>query len=403
MKKIFMICYGGGHAEIIKETYKELVKEKNFCIKILALTTAKYKFEAENISYKTIVDYYDKQRDEPIFLLGKNFCIDKNIDTLIGKEETYLYYGYALFELEKKYGKEITNKGFERLGRKIFLPLCFMKKILEHEKPDLVITTNSPRYERAALIAAKNLNIKTLSIEDLFGVEDKSMSTEIARFFNDNLYEEIYGDYVCVMSQKAIKNLVKNKVSKVFVTGNPSFDKTLKFFYKNDNQNKNINEKKVICFLTQNRPEKFLLLEKLIEVIQKKDYFLILKIHPNEKKEEYLNKIKNNSDKIKIEESELYETILKADIIVTMTSTSSLEAMILDRDVIGKKNKFIPFKNMQLGLEYNNIEELEELIEQGLWNKNLRKVLKNGRDKFRPQKYAAEKISEIVQEILRFS
>ena len=50
MKKIFMTCYGGGHAEIIKELYKNLVNIPDIEITILALTTSKYKFEQEKNS-----------------------------------------------------------------------------------------------------------------------------------------------------------------------------------------------------------------------------------------------------------------------------------------------------------------------------------------------------------------
>ena len=157
MKKIFMTCYGGGHAEIIKEVYKNLINIPDIEITILALTTSKYKFEQERIPYKVITDYYNKEEDEEIYKLGKEFCIKNNIDTSIGEDETYLYHGYPLFEQEKKYGKKKVEEGFKKYGRGIFLPLQFMKKILQLEEPNLVVTTNSPRYEKAALIVAKSL------------------------------------------------------------------------------------------------------------------------------------------------------------------------------------------------------------------------------------------------------
>ena len=44
-----------------------------------------------------------------------------------------------------------------------------MKNILEYEKTSLVVTTTSPRFEEASLIAANELGTETIQILDLFG------------------------------------------------------------------------------------------------------------------------------------------------------------------------------------------------------------------------------------------
>ena len=275
-----------------------------------------------------------------------------------------------------------------------------MEKILKKEKPDMVITTNSPRYERAALIAAKRMGIKNLSVEDLFGVKDEAVSSEMANYFKDEIYEDIYGNYLCVISEESKKNLEKNKVKKVFATGNPSFDKTLRLFLEQKhNQMEKDMQRKTICFLSQNYPYKFMLLNKIIEISKKKKYKLIIKIHPNEKKEDYFNNLGNELTEVSIEDSNLYENILKSDIVITVDSTSSLEAIILDKPVIGRKNKFVPFKQMGIGLEYENIDELEELVDKALYDKKIIEELKIARDMFRPKKFAADNIKDIIQRI----
>lgn len=401
MKKVLMICYGGGHVQIIKELYKKILDMEDVEVIILSLTASSKILREEKISFKTILDFYNEDTDKGIYEFGKKFCIKNNVDTSIGKEETYLYHGYALSELMEKYSKKAVEEGFKKLGRKIFLPILFMKRILKQEKPDMVITTNSPRYERAALIAAKEMGIKNLSIEDLFGVKDEAVSTEMANYFDNDIYENIYGDYLCIISEESKKNLEKSKVKKVFATGNPSFDKTLRLFLeqKNNQIEKDIH-KKTICFLSQNYPYKFTLLNKLIEISKRKEYKLIVKIHPNEKKEDYFNKLGNELSEISIENSNLYKNILKSDIVITVDSTSALEAIILDKPVIGKKNKFVPFKKMGIGLEYENIDEIEELIDKVLYDKKIIEELKIARDIFRPKKFAADNIKNIIQRIL---
>ena len=96
----------------------------------------------------------------------------------------------------------------------------------------------------------------------------------------------------------------------------------------------------------------------------------------------------------------MYENILKSDIVITVDSTSSLEAIILDKPVIGRKNKFVPFKQMGIGLEYENIDELEELVDKALYDKKIIEELKIARDMFRPKKFAADNIKDIIQRIL---
>lgn len=402
MKKIFMTCYGGGHAEIIKELYKNLVNIPDIEITILALTTSKYKFEQEKISYKLITDYYDETKDKDIYELGKQFCMENNIDTSIGVDETYLYHGYALYELEKKYSKEKIEEGFRELGRLIFLPIQFMERVLKSENPSLVITTNSPRYEKATLIAAKNLDITSLSIEDLFGKDDSEVTVALEKFFNDQLYQKVYGDYVCVLSEIAKKNLNYKKISKVFITGNPSFDKTIEFFRENSKKEKTKKENITICYLTQKHPENILIMKKLIEIIEKKDSNLIVKIHPNEKIEDYLKEIdQKENKKVEIKNSNLYENISNSDIVITIFSTAALEAAILDKPIVAKKNISVPFQDLGIGLEYENISEIEELINKILNNKeNINENLKEAREKFRPIKKAGEQIKEIIENIL---
>ena len=404
MKKIFMTCYGGGHAEIIKEVYKNLVNISGVEITILALTTSKYKFEQEKIPYKLITDYYNKEEEKFIYELGKSFCISNDIDTSIGEDETYLYHGYALYELEKKYSKEKIKEGFKKFGRAIFLPIQFMERVLKNENPDLVITTNSPRYEKATLIVAKNLDIVSLSIEDLFGVEGvQNTSKELIDFFQDKIYEKAYGDYVCVLSEITKKNLDFNRINKIFITGNPSFDKALEFFMDNNKKEKTKKESITLCYLSQKHPENILIMKNLIKFTEEKDFNLIVKIHPNEKIEDYLKEIDNKINKrVEIVSSNLYENILKSDIVITIFSTAALEAAILDKPVVTKKIIGIPFvADLGVGLEYENIDQMEKKINEILNNiGDINKKLKEARDKFRPKKKAGEQIKEVVKKIL---
>jgi len=58
-KNIFLICFGGGHMNIIEPIVDELIKNKNYNVKLLALTTAytKVKNKYDKNILKSISDY----------------------------------------------------------------------------------------------------------------------------------------------------------------------------------------------------------------------------------------------------------------------------------------------------------------------------------------------------------
>ena len=143
-------------------------------------------------------------------------------------------------------------------------------------------------------------------------------------------------------------------------------------------------------------------MKKLIKFIEEKNFNLIVKIHPNEKIEDYLKEIdQKENKKVEIKNSNLYENISNSDIVITIFSTAALEAAILDKPIVAKKNIGVPFKDLGVGLEYENINEIEEKINIILNNKeNINEKLKEARDKFRPIKKAGEQIKEIIENIL---
>lgn len=76
-----------------------------------------------------------------------------------------------------------------------------------------------------------------------------------------------------------------------------------------------------------------------------------------------------------------------------------MEAAILDKDIIGKSNRYIRFEELEIGLEYKNFDKMEELIYQVKNDQKVKKI-KNGRDKFRRKRYAGSCIKKIVMDTL---
>lgn len=370
MKKIFMVCYGGGHVKIIKNIYLELIKEKEIEIVLLALTGAQKYLSELNIPYMTIEKYYNIFQDKEIKNIGEKILKELNIN--FEDTESKLYYGYSFKELIEKYGIEKSIQGYKEFERRIFLPINFMNKVLKYEKPDLVITTNAPRMEKAALIASKELGIKSISVEDLFGVEQE-INEKIEKFFQSNNYRDKYGNYVCVLSEE-VKKFLENKTdSKVIVTGNPNFDDVYKYKEKKLFINENMRR---LCYLSQKTALNKKIFIKLLELLENKIIdILIVKIHPNEDKNIYkdiLRKYEYLKNKLFFENN-LYEAILKSNLVITEFSTAGIEAAILGREIISRKNKIIDFEKLGMKLNFNEISEIENLVESYYKNKSQNK------------------------------
>lgn len=132
-KNIFIVCYGGGHINIIELIVDELIKNKNYNVKLLALTTAylKVKDKYDNNILKSLSDYlflFDKNIDI-IFQNGlKIFDENYNVSTRLSKLEILSYLGLSYSESIDKLGKKKAQKEYIKIRRESFLPIDTIKK-----------------------------------------------------------------------------------------------------------------------------------------------------------------------------------------------------------------------------------------------------------------------------------
>ena len=104
---------------------------------------------------------------------------------------------------------------YREQGRYGFEPLNFMRKVIEALEPDVVVATNSPRSERAALDVARRLGIPSIGMIDLFGLDSDTY-----------VVHETRPDWTCVISEGVRQRLIARGFPErgVVVTGNPAFD-----------------------------------------------------------------------------------------------------------------------------------------------------------------------------------
>jgi len=345
MKKILFVAYGGGHINIIDLIGEKLLDEPHMEFTILALTTA----------YNKVVDKYPKGIVKKVSdyihlfdseltsiktygqeLLAKNY----NESSGISKEDTMIYLGCSMHDLVHKYGEKEAKELYSLKKRQAFLPVDTMKKIIQYEQCDIVVSTTSPRFEQASFIAANQLGIITVEILDLFGelyplpearhivCMNKDVEESLRkRGLNDRVYYhfgqpsiEATGKRVNGINPFQIKSKLqlKNSPTLLFATQQP-------MIYNSD-----YSYAGCIGYDTINN----FIFNLFNGLHQKYDLNILLRIHPNEdikNYQKYLDKypfVHYVNDILNLEES-----LAASEILVAQTSTVCLEAIASHKPV----------------------------------------------------------------------
>lgn len=190
-----------------------LLEPDTECV-LLALTTAygsAKKAGEQPIGYKDLLYLVDAQQalrwGES--LLGQNSSPD------VSNEESVAYLGINYLDLIAQHGESGAAELYADKGRYGFLPLRLMNLLMAALRPDVVVTTNSPRSEEASLAIAVARGIPSVGMVDLFGLDSDAY-----------VLREIKPDWTCVLADSVRDRLIRRGFSadRVRVTGNPGFD-----------------------------------------------------------------------------------------------------------------------------------------------------------------------------------
>lgn len=374
MKKILFVTYGAGHAQSVLPIIDKI--KSSYDVFVLGLTTAKVLFDGDGY---TLLSYESLSflEDEKYKSYGEKLAGSKSVTSIVSRDESIAYHGINFLNLVNQYGVEIALEKYSLLGRQCFLPVEFMTKVLKKIQPDLVVATSSPRSERAALEAARNLNINSICVVDLFALQEKKW-----------VGTPNYASKVCVLNSFVKDTLVSEGrlVNDIVVTGNPAFDKlsdernyvsAQKF--RNDFLPKG---KKILFWASQPEPEIHpitracdgdsylpIKIEKyLINIVEKSDdWFLVIRHHPSENRpHNYLSKKVLFS---KTSES-MTDVLFSCDCLVTIASTIALEAHLIGKPVVTVDMSIFtadaPFSDMEISFGVNKLLDLKSTIDQAL-------------------------------------
>jgi hypothetical protein len=215
MKHLLMVCYGGGHMKVLAPLYAEL--SGRYRVTVLALTSAGAYMQGQGIPSLGFRDF-TFTRSREIQAYGQQLAADVPENGVVPREETVAYLGSSFFDLVNQCGNEsAAQEHYQARGRAAFLPVASLRKMIDELNVDAVVTTNAPRAERAALVAAKAAGLPTVCINDNLWIRGGLVDVAKGRL----------ADRICVLSDLVKDELVSETgidPSMVIVTGTPVFD-----------------------------------------------------------------------------------------------------------------------------------------------------------------------------------
>ncbi len=364
-KTLLFISYGGAHAFILMPLLKRAI-DLGYTTKVIGLTTAIELYKKNGFECLSAKNFIHKQ-DSEILKYGEFLFENMDQDKcLVDKEETIAYLGLSFYDLVQKYksfDKALTE--YKLAGRAIFEPKTLVRRIFQSIKTDCLITTNSHRTEKEAVKLAKEQDIPTLQIPDLF--------CHFERYKLD-------ADYICVVDDTAKNNLVVKygvEKSKIHITGNPDFDKFIHLRQKLTD----LKIQKIKASLNLNGNKKYLLwndqltiltgdafthierdetttfrnLDNISNQLKDLDYGLLVKCHSSQD-ENHFRRWCDQNNACFVENHKFLEYLQVVDIVMGFSSTILVGAYNSGKPVIvlnqtGEKS-FLPI------LHYDGIEEI---------------------------------------------
>jgi hypothetical protein len=210
------VSYGGGHVKALLPVARR-VRELGIAEPVyLALTTAApivREAGIKTVGFADLLTGSDEQARDKGEELAASLAVPAT-----DHAESVAYLGLSYVDLEQRVGPAQAAAQYAQYGRQAFLPLGVLERAIRRIRPSLVVATNSPRAEQAAIQTARALGVPSVCLVDLLGIWER-----------DRLAAPEYADAVCVLNESVRDRLIAagRPEADVRVTGNPAFDTVL--------------------------------------------------------------------------------------------------------------------------------------------------------------------------------
>ena len=405
-KNILAVAYGGAHARTLAPIIALLQKNPNVHVSVVALTTGKAVFEEYGIETKGFKDYLeaDNPEDKIAIEWGRKLSTNTEPHPEISAEETIAYLGSSYKQLVDELGEEQSEKIYQEQGRQVFIPTVMLARIFKQEKPDLLLVTDVPRAERAAIEVAceQQTPVLCIPIEPL-----KDWNYPWLGSPRENIS-------ICVFNKAMADTYLAAgwDTKNIILTGSPMYDKAnderiQQLAYKLRLEN-NWDKKPALIWLSHEPhglPTDFS--RKLDQILanwcKKNNYSLIVRLHPSENKNLYLP-----IDGVYFSRAEEpLEIILNAiDVALSFDSTTLIMSSLLNKCVVLLDNNLMPgYANNIKPLFYQpdyrvmSWDELEKILKEAFSRFSNFSNRKNNT----PLESASNKINQLILNCLNLS
>ncbi|MEM9813703.1 MAG: UDP-glycosyltransferase, partial [Pseudomonadota bacterium] len=213
MTRVLFVSYGGGHIAMVLPVMQRLrARLPGVETPLLALTTA---LKAARKAGEPAFGFADFAHLSPGFADHGKRLLAANSSPDVAEDESRAYLGINYGELEQRLGPAAAAVRFEEAGRAAFYPVEFLGRVIDEIQPDVVVATNTPRAEAAALDAAASHGLPTLLMNDLFDTQPEPVARRA-----------VVPDILTVLADPVARHFEAEGVpaERIHVTGNPAFD-----------------------------------------------------------------------------------------------------------------------------------------------------------------------------------
>ena len=372
--KILFVTYGAGHAAIVAKIAARLREDARFRFGIVGLTTAGSLLDTAGLPFSRCVDYLPLPGYEKAAEIGAELSRPLwHESTGIPFEESCAYLGVSMVDLMSEVGIAEAQRRYAEQGRKSFCPVPFLEHVLRHEAPQVVVTSCHVRMERAAVIAAKQLGIPTVLIEDLFGYATLGEAT----FYSGIpvIPPPERHDYIMVLNSWVRDHLVRAGIAsdRIMVTGQPVFSEwraeVEQIELSGICQRLKADPRSVVTYATPARRD--VLYEQSQQICdlarRRPDLLFVIKLHPSVSTTEFEQHMPPMPENLHVVAGiEIKEVIPATDVMVVFRSTVGLLSLfsgvpVVVVDCTGDP-EFIPYVSENAAIGVNDYQELEAAI-----------------------------------------
>lgn len=366
---ILLAAYGGGHVNIIIPI-RRLLLERGHKVHVLGLTMAREKLTRNNIAFLGYKDFLDNNnaQDREALEIGDRLSEGMPTNAAIPRSETSAYMGICYQELVADLGDANAARAYAEKGRQAFLPRRFARRVLAQLSPDALITTNSPRTEKALLLEAQSAGIFGTCVVDFFDESE----------IEDRLGLPDYGNLMCVSFSSFREKLIAagRNAQDVVVAGNPALDylasEPTDMLRAQMRRNLGWEGKRVLLWAKSAMPALATAEREVEEMLfaysaSTPDTVLSFRPHPNDPSS--YAELDEKGVHVSRGDEPLLAALSASDVVITINSTVGLEANLLGKEVIQTNfvafDEHVPFQQLGIGIEVRNRDELASILGKG--------------------------------------